>query len=286
MTMKFLSLSSLAGMIVFASANLMSSTSFAQSSFPQFEKSSCPSVFTTSGGMCSTNKPGYEGMINPNGKGSCPAGWTRSTHYCTRFTKEDKASKSTAAKSSSTATASNSTSAQDPDKTHYGKPVVKRINKRDELDYCPTGYFTSNAQRIECISDNAAAPDVVAKQGQCPAGTTEEQGQFCTGSTTLTYEQMHQAFVSDFNAQYFKRKNKGLGTDRANHEPALYVQARAAKEGKPAASTGSVSTTAPATESGQASATANNTETKNAEVKEAAKAIGTSLIKGIMKKDF
>ncbi|MFZ6818382.1 hypothetical protein [Undibacterium sp. Ji22W] len=282
MKLKFPSLRLIGTVFTFASACLLSNTGAAQSSFPQFEKSSCPSPFTTSGGKCSTNKPGYEGMINPNGKASCPAGWSRSTNYCTRHTKEEKSDKQTAKTSSA---ASGSSSPLDPDKTHFGKPVVKRINKKDELDFCPSGYFTSSARRIECITDKIEAPDVTAKQGKCPAGTTEEQGQYCTGSTTLTYQQLHQAFLYDFNGQYYKRKNNGLETVRADVEPALYVQARAAAEGKPAASAAATSESASSQASANASASATATESKNPEVKEAAKAIGSSLLKGFLKKD-
>jgi hypothetical protein len=218
-------------------------------------------------------------MINPNGKSSCPAGWTRSTHYCTKKVEEEKPAKGAPAKTSSAAPAGGGTTAQDPDRTSYGKPVLKRVAKRDELDYCPSGYFTSHVRRGECISDQAAAPDVSPKQGSCPAGTTEEQGLYCTGSTAMTVEQLHQAFVSDFNIQYFKRKNLGLDTARENHRPTLYAQASdaaaAAKAAPSAAATPADGTTAQAPGGTVAAAPAAASAPQDA--KAAAKALGAAM---------
>lgn len=223
----------------------------AQSSFPQHEKHSCPGVFTTSGGMCKTDKPGWEGMINPNGMQSCPSGWTRSTYYCIRQTPAAKAAKADAGKTSAQPAAPSAP--PDPDKTVHGKPVLKRVTKRDELDYCPTGYSTSRARPAECVTAYAEAPDSTPKQGSCPPGTTEEQGQFCSGPTTLTLQQMDGAYIIDFNALYQKRAARRLDTSDANR-PALFAQAddaaKAAKTAQPAAATGDaaqpVAATAPA----------------------------------------
>lgn len=222
-------------------------------------------------------------MINPNGKGSCPSGWTRSTNYCVKHTKEEKSVKSDKSDKISSKQVSDNPRSSDPDRTHFGKPVVKRINKLNELDFCPTGYFTSNARPIECITHMDDAPNVTTKKGQCPANTTEEQGQFCTGDTKLTYAQMDSAYTFDFNVQYLRRINKGLDTKDldavdAKIKPALYAQAKAAFKASASASA-SASTDAA---SDQPSA---NTENKNAEVKEAAKSIGTSLLKGLFKKE-
>jgi hypothetical protein len=225
--------------------------------------------------MCYTNSNDRIGMQKV---GSCPKGWREGPYYCTKDVKKDQASASGSGGGTSSAT--------DPDKTHYGKPVVKRINKRDELDFCPTGYFTSNARRSECITDKVEAPDVTTKQGECPAGTTQEQGQYCTGSTTLTAEQMHSFFVMDFNAQYFKRKNAGLETVRANHEPALYVQAREAAKANTAASSGPapavVSTAAPAPT--QSDAGASTPASSSTGTEEVVKAIGATVLKDLFKR--
>jgi hypothetical protein len=275
--MKSTSLRLVGAALSFGIGCFISSASFAQSSFPQLGDKMCPFGFQSKNGMCYTNSNDRIGMQKV---GSCPKGWREGPYYCTKEVKKDQAP--------SGGSGGGSSSAADPDKTHYGKPVVKRITKRDELDFCPTGYFTSNARRGECITDKAEAPNVAAKQGECPAGTTEEQGQYCTGSTSLTAEQMHSFFVMDFNAQYFKRKNAGIETVRANHEPALYVRARDAAKANPAASAAPapavVSTTSPASNQSDTGTNASAPASPSTGVEEAAKAIGATVLKDLFKR--
>lgn len=229
---------------------LVAGAASAQSSFPQHEKHSCPGVFKTSGGMCKTDKPGWEGMINPNGMQSCPSGWTRSTYYCIRQTPVAKTTKTAATKSSAEPSAPSAP--PDPDKTVHGKPVLKRVTKRDELDYCPTGYSTSRARPTECVTAYAEAPDSRPKQGACPEGTIEEQGQFCSGPTTLSLRQMDGAYIIDFNALYQKRVRRGLDTSDANR-PTLFAQADDAAKAAPAAGHAASATTSPPSASDSAS---------------------------------
>lgn len=152
-------------------------------------------------------------MINPNGKGSCPSGFTRSTNYCTKKVGDDKGAKKGASGQSASASSSVN-NAPDPERAIGGKPVLKRLAKRNELDYCPTGYHSSHANRGECVTPWAEAPNVSMRKGACAAGTTEERGQFCTGSTSLALNLMDAAYVADFNTLYMLRKQKGLDTGR------------------------------------------------------------------------
>lgn len=247
---------------------LIAGSAAAQSSFPQYQKYSCPGVFTTSGGMCKTDKPGWEGMINPNGMQSCPSGWTRSTYYCVRHTPVAKASKAEAAKPSAQPSAP-----PDPDKTVHGKTVLKRVNKRNELDYCPTGYSTSRARPSECVTAYPEAPDVTAKQGSCPTGTTEEQGQYCSGPTTLSLRQMDGAYTIDFNALYQKRAGRGLDTSDANR-PTLFAQADdAAKAAKAEAAPGSAASAAAKSSPQAESSSTSESDAAKAAVKELGKSL-------------
>lgn len=152
-------------------------------------------------------------MINPNGKGSCPSGFTRSTNYCTKKVGDDKGAKKGASGQSASASSSVN-NAPDPERAIGGKPVLKRLAKRNELDYCPTGYHSSHANRGECVTPWAEAPNVSMRKGTCAAGTTEERGRFCTGSTSLALNLMDAAYVADFNTLYMLRKQKGLDTGR------------------------------------------------------------------------
>ena len=152
-------------------------------------------------------------MINPNGKGSCPSGFTRSTNYCTKKVGDDKGAKKGASGQSASASSSVN-NAPDPERAIGGKPVLKRLAKRNELDYCPTGYHSSHANRGECVTPWAEAPNVSMRKGACAAGTTEERGQLCTGSTSLALNLMDAAYVADFNTLYMLRKQKGLDTGR------------------------------------------------------------------------
>lgn len=239
-TMKFFTKSTRLAVMVLV-GTLGAGAAMAQSStFPQYEKSSCPSRFTTSGGKCTATEPGWVGMINPNGKGSCPSGFGRSTNYCTKKVGDDKPGKKDAGKSAS---AASENTAPDPEKALGGKPVVKRVAKKSELDYCPTGYHTSHATRGECVTPWADAPNVTVKKGSCPAGTTEEQGQFCTGATTLAPNLMNAAHIADFNALYMARNGKGMDTSDAN-KPAVWALAE--KAAKPAAAAPASASTAEA----------------------------------------
>ena len=169
-------------------------------------------------------------MINPNGKGSCPSGFTRSTNYCTKKVGDDKGAKKGASGQSASASSSVN-NAPDPERAIGGKPVLKRLAKRNELDYCPTGYHSSHANRGECVTPWAEAPNVSMRKGACAAGTTEERGQFCTGSTSLALNLMDAAYVADFNTLYMLRKQKGLDTGDAN-KPALLALAKSADMAK------------------------------------------------------
>ncbi len=253
---------------------LTAGTAMAQSSsFPQYEKTSCPSRFTTSGGKCTANEPGWIGMINPNGKQSCPSGFTRSTNYCTKKVGDDKAAKKGDTGKSAGAS-HDSSNEPSPESSFGGKPAVKRVTKRDPLDYCPTGYHTSVAVPGDCITPWPDAPEVSVKKGSCPAGTTEEQGQYCTGPTTLALKYMDAAHTRDFNALYVQRTQKGRDTSSAN-QPAVFAQASDAAKSAQASPTPE-GTVAPA----EAPATTATPTSDSQDAKAAAKALG-SAIKGL-----
>lgn len=241
-------------------ACLVAGSALAQTSFPQHEKHSCPSYFTTSGGMCKANNAEWVGMVNPNGMASCPSGWTRSTYYCIKKVAADKPSKAAGSKPAG-GTVSESNQPTDVNLTVNGKPVVKRVAKRDEVDYCPSGYHTSHVQRSLCVTIWAEAPDVSVKQGACPAGTTEEQGQFCTAASSLSLARMDAAYVTDFNGIYMARKQKGLDTSDANR-PVLFAQASDASKAAAAPATTVTAQAAPGAEEVASPAMGQDTKAK------------------------
>ncbi len=119
-------------------ACLVAGSAMARSSFPQHEKHACPAYFTTSGGQCKANSAQWVGMINPNGRASCPSGWTRSTYYCVKKLAADKSSRSGGSRPAG-ATVSASNPPFDANFTVNGKPVVKRVAQRQATDHCLPG---------------------------------------------------------------------------------------------------------------------------------------------------
>lgn len=175
---------------------LASNVVLAQStSFQHIEGKSCPGGFTQSRGMCTSSKGDKEGMVK---NGRCPSGFTDTGAYCYREVKAEKSGGSSGSKSSGS-----SQPDPTPDQTFAYKSITARVKKANEIDLCPTGYFTNRQDISECITHFSDAPKSrLANGGKCSAGETLERGKYCSGATSMSAQDMDNAMTYDSNELY------------------------------------------------------------------------------------
>lgn len=189
----------MAGAIGIGAVALMPATAGAQGVKTVIAKKggqNCPSGWqnTPDGKSCKPNNSSSPAIYHLPKSGTCAEGYDKDIRGWCVEDKFYKSRRQSSSRSSGGSSASSGSSAG----TFQSAGLV--LEKPKPSLFCPTGY-RSTSQATHCITIYENAPPARAKPaGGCNADEIEEWGVWCTTrETTLPYQKMENATISDFN---------------------------------------------------------------------------------------